>query len=369
MLTTPTVPVTPPNNPPNNTTDNTSPQTPPTEAPRIPDAPSVVPMDERELNESVGSRARRGVVALLESQTIGEALAALRTADLSDEIVYFYAVDAEHRLVGVVPTRRLLMSRSYDRISEIMIHDVVSVFEGLSVREACTLLVNHRLLALPVVDSERRLVGAVDVSLFTGEMAGISARRSAENVFQLIGIHVARPSATPWHGFTDRFPWLMCNICGGLACAVLTGRYEKFLDQTIVLALFIPIVLTLSESVSIQSMSITLQGLDRAKIDWRMILRCLRTEFFTSILLGGAAGAIVAGVSLIWKRQLIVSAAIGGSIWCAVVTACLLGVLLPTIVRMFGRDPKIAAGPVVLATADVATLLFYFNLASLILHR
>jgi magnesium transporter len=237
------------------------------------------------------------------------------------------------------------------------------------VREACTLLVSHRLLALPVVDADGRLVGAVDVSLFTGEMAGISARRSAENVFQLIGIHVARPSASPWAGFTDRFPWLLCNICGGLLCAALTGRYEKFLDQTIVLALFIPIVLTLAESVSIQSMSITLQGLDRARIDWRMIFRCLRNEFFTSILLGGAAGSLVAVVSLIWKRQWVVSAAIGGSIWCAIVTACLLGVVLPTAVRLFGRDPKIAAGPVVLATADVATLLFYFNLARLILHK
>jgi magnesium transporter len=52
-----------------------------------------------------------------------------------------------------------------------------------------------------------------------------------------------------------------------------------------------------------------------------------------------------------------------------VVTACLLGVLLPTAVRLLRRDPKIAAGPVVLATADVATLLFYFNIARLFLHR
>jgi len=326
-------------------------------------------MDERELRELVGNRARREIVTLLESQTVGEALAALRSAEMSDEIVYFYAVDAEKRLVGVVPTRRLLMSRSYDRISEIMIRDVISIFEGVTVREACKLLVGHRLLALPVVDYRDRLVGTVDVSLFTGEIDGLSARRSAENVFQLIGIHVARPNSSPWAGFKDRFPWLMCNITGGLACAVLTGRYEKFLDQTIILALFIPIVLTLAESVSIQSMSITLQGLDRARIDWRMIFRCLRSEFFTAILLGGAAGALVASVSLVWKQQPVISAAIGASIWCAIVTACLLGVALPTAVRFFGRDPKIAAGPVVLATADVATLLFYFNIARLIVGR
>jgi magnesium transporter len=331
--------------------------------------PPVVKMDEQELRELVGSRARRDAVTLLEIQTIGEALASLRSSTISDEIIYFYAVDADQRLVGVVPTRRLLMSRSYDRISEIMIRDVISICENQTVRQACKLLVENRLLALPVVDADRRLVGSVDVSLFTGEMEGLSARRSADNVFQLIGIHVARPNASPWAGFKDRFPWLLCNVAGGLACAALTGRYEKFLDQTIVLALFIPIVLTLAESVSIQSMSITLQGLGRVRVDWRMILRCLRTEFLTSILLGGATGCLVAAVSLIWKRQPVISLAIGASIWSAIVTACLLGVLLPTAVRLFGRDPKIAAGPVVLATADVATLLFYFNLARLILGK
>jgi magnesium transporter len=320
-----------------------------------------------ELDLPVSARARRGIVTLNDSQTVGEALAALRAGEIAEEIVYFYAVDADERLVGVVPTRRLLMSRSYDRIADIMIRQVVSVRDTVSVRQAYAQLLDHRLLALPVVDADGKFTGVVDVSLFTGEIADLSARRSAEHVFQLIGIHVAQPAASPWAGFADRFPWLMCNIVGGMACAFLTGRYEQFLDHTIVLALFIPIVLTLSESVSIQSMSLTLQGLNTQRINWKMIFRCLRDELLTSVLLGGAAGAIVALVALLWKHQPIVSCAIGLSIWSAVVTACLLGVALPIGVRLLGRDPKIAAGPVVLATADIATLLFYFTLASTIL--
>jgi magnesium transporter len=73
-----------------------------------------------------------------------------------------------------------------------------------------------------------------------------------------------------------------------------------------------------------------------------------------------------------WKHEPAVSIAIACSICLAVVTSCLLGVLLPAVVRAFKGDPKIAAGPVVLATADVATLLFYFNLSAMILgpeHR
>jgi magnesium transporter len=167
-------------------------------------------------------------------------------------------------------------------------------------------------------------------------------------------------------GFRNRFPWLLCNIGGGIICAFLAGLYESFLDSVIVLALFIPVVLALAESVSVQSMTITLQSLHGRRVGWRNTLRAVTAEFLTAVLLGSASGLLVGLVALVWKRQPAVAAAIGASICLAIITACLLGILLPTALRAF-RDPKIASGPIVLATADVATLLFYFNLAGLML--
>jgi magnesium transporter len=73
-------------------------------------------------------------------------------------------------------------------------------------------------------------------------------------------------------------------------------------------------------------------------------------------------------VAWAWKRHADVAAAIAASICLAIVTACLLGVLLPTLIRAFRGNPRIAAGPVVLALADVATLLFYFALSGAILR-
>ncbi len=89
----------------------------------------------------------------------------------------------------------------------------------------------------------------------------------------------------------------------------------------------------------------------------------LPREFFTAGLLGFGCGGLVGLISLVWKRDPGVSFAIGASITLSVVTACLLGVLLPVMVKKLRGDPRVAAGPVVLATADLATLLFYFNLA------
>jgi magnesium transporter len=208
-----------------------------------------------------------------------------------------------------------------------------------------------------------KTVGVVDVNMFTGEIIGMAERRSAESAFQIIGVHVALGRKMPfWVSFKDRFPWLLCNIAGAVTCAVLSGHYEGLLEEIIVLAMFIPVVLAISESVSIQSMSLTLQALTYDRINWRMFWSGLRQEFLTAVLLGLASGSVVALSALVWKRHAPVAAAIGLSIICAVVIACVLGFVLPTLIRSF-RDPRIAAGPVVLATADIITLLTYLNIA------
>lgn len=325
-------------------------------------------LDERELNEPVASHMRRDYTVLHPDQTVGEALESLRSQSLSEKIIYFYVVDGEDKLVGVVPTRRLLMSGPGKSIAEIMVDRVISIPDSMSVLDACEFFVMYRLLAFPVVDAYGRLLGVVDAGLFTDEVFDLSERQAGQDVFQMIGVHVARGRrAAPWAAFRDRFPWLLCNIGGGLACALIAGLYERFLDSVIVLALFIPVVLTLAEGVSMQSMSLTLQAMRQERIDWKLLWRSLRLEFMTAILLGGASAVLVGLVVWVWKRHGAVAFAIGLSIWLAVVTACLLGVMLPAAVRAVRGDPKIASGPLVLATADVATLIFYFNLCGYLL--
>jgi magnesium transporter len=320
------------------------------------------------LSDAVAKHVRHDFAALNVRLTVGEALESLRTQELAEKIVYFYVVDDQGKLLGVVPTRRLLMGGADRKIADVMSSNIVSIPHSMSVLDACEFFVLYRLLAFPVVDDQNRLLGVIDVGLFTDEMFGVTERQSAQDVFQLIGVRISQARrGTPWAGFRYRFPWLLCNIGGGLACAFIAGRYEKFLDTAIVLALFIPVVLALAESVSMQSMTITLQSLHERSIDWRQLLRSLRIEFLTALLLGAACGGVVGLVAWAWKREPGVAAAIACSICLAVITACLLGVLLPTAVRGLKGDPKIASGPVVLAAADVATLLFYFNLSAMIL--
>jgi magnesium transporter len=301
-------------------------------------------------------------------QTVGDALDSLRGRNVAESIVYFYVIDRDERLVGVVPTRRLLMSPLAVRVSEIMVRHVIAIPARATLADACEFFTLHRLLAFPVVDRERRILGVISVRIFADEVFDLAERQSTTDVFQLIGVRLAlarKPS--PWSAFKGRFPWLLCNIAGGIACAFLVSRYETFLNDVIVLALFVPVVLALSESVSMQSMTITLQGLHEGRVDWHHLARSVGVELATALLLGSACGAVVGLVAWAWKGGVAIALAIGASIALSIVTACLLGVLLPTTVRALRGDPRIAAGPIVLATADLATLLFYFNLSGLLL--
>jgi magnesium transporter len=324
---------------------------------------------EDNLNEPLAPHLRRDFITLNSRWTVGQALDSLRASTLPEKIIYLYVVDDDGKLVGVVPTRRLLMSLPERPVAGVMVANVISIPESMTVLDACEFFVMYRLLAFPVVDAANRIVGVIDVTLFTDEIFDVSERQANRDVFQLIGIHIARGrTGSPWVGFRDRFPWLLCNIAGGLACAFIAGQYEAFLDTVIVLALFIPVVLTLAEGVSIQSMTITLQGFRDEKVDWHRLIRDLRIELLTALLLGAASGGVVGAIAWIWKGRGAVALAIGASIGLAVVTACLLGVILPTLVRLAKGDPRIAAGPVVLASADIATLLFYFSIAAAILR-
>ena len=168
-------------------------------------------------------------------------------------------------------------------------------------------------------------------------------------------------------GANCRFPWLLCNVGGGLLCAILIGRYEHLLDILVVLALFIPVVLALAESVSIQSVTLTLQNLSDGPIDWSVFGRALLKEFATAAMLGAGCGTLVGLAALVWKGAIGVGLVLVLAITLAMITACLLGVLMPTALRALKADPKIAAGPIVLALTDLATLIFYFNLAAILM--
>lgn len=299
-------------------------------------------------------------VVLKDIDTVEAALTSIRGARVGS-VPHFYVVDTDRRLAGRIPAHALLDSDVHLSIGDLMIRDAVAIPDWATVLVGAEFFASQPFQTFPVIGRDGELLGQVDTSVFTPDLVAM-ARRSFDDIFQLLGIH-ASDNRSVWTSFVDRFPWLMTNVAGGLLSAALASHYEALLDAVVVLALFIPIVLALAESVSMQSVTLTLQRLHTGPGARGWLRRMIVQELGAAALLGIGCGTVVGVIATAWKGDALLGAVVAVAISASVVTAGLFGLLLPTALHKLNRDPRIAAGPIVLASADVATLLFYFNLA------
>lgn len=301
------------------------------------------------------------------NQTIGEALDELRRRAIDNPVVYVYAVDDDDRLVGQVPTRALLFSSPHERVADVMRTELTTIPIDMSLDEALDIFRKRRLLAIPVVDREGRLVGAIDVEQYAREQLERAERDRVRQVFQTLGLDLGHvESLTAWESFRMRMPWLLCNIGGGVLCAVIAWLFEDLLKEVVLLAFFLPLVLTLGESVAMQALTLTV-GTGPDKRTLASALRGLRAEAGTALVLGICSGAIVAAISMLWGGGLpaagMMLAAVAGSM----IFAAVAGGAIPLLLHSMRLDPSVAAGPVALVLADTATTGIYFTLGLLIL--
>jgi magnesium transporter len=319
-------------------------------------------------NDNVMEHARSDFVRVSDKHTVGEALAEVQRSETSGRIVYFYVLDETGRLRGVLPTRRLLLSTPDTPISQIMVANVITLPETATLLDACELFVMHRLLAFPIIDAEKRMIGVVDVDLYTEEISELASREESDDVFQLIGVRLAQIQRAPLlTAFARRFPWLLSNIIGGMVCALLAAQFDDVLDRVVALALFMPVVLAVGESVSMQTLSLALQAHHGQRFRWSETLLALTREIPVGAMLGVGCGASIGVMALVWLGHWQVALSLLLGITLAATTAAILGLAVPTALLAVRRDPRIASGPVALSLTDLATLSYYLGLAAWLL--
>ncbi len=256
-------------------------------------------------------------------------------------------------------------------IADIMVKHVVAIPDSATLLDACEFFTLHRFLAFPVIDEEKRIVGTVDVELYTDELNELAEPdlvERADDLFQLIGVHLEEArQASPARSFRLRFPWLIANIAGGILAAFLSGLFEEELQKAVALALFIPVVLALAESVSIQSVTLGLLSLKGRPPRWSELAGKLGREMATGLLMGGACALLVGTAAILWKGDWRVTMCLAVGITGGVTCAAAVGVGMPILLRLLKQDPQVAAGPIALAIADMLTLLIYLNLARALL--
>ncbi len=324
--------------------------------------------DKQTYRQPVLEIARKDFTAINKNLEVDDAFKKIREEGVGERIFYFYVVDDENKLVGVLPTRRLLVGGLEQKIEDLMVKHVAALPKTATVYDALEFFATYKFLAFPVVDEERKMLGVVDVNLFTEELLNAEEPEEVNDVFEEIGFKISEvKNASPFKAWRYRFPWFLSTITGGTICALLAGMFEATLTESILIAFFLTLMLGLGESISIQSMTVTIQTLHTAQPSLKWYLKNLLKEIQTAALIGLSSAILVGLIIFIWKSSLISAAVIALSALLVQLIAALLGLSVPSALHALKLDPKIAAGPITLALTDVFTILFYLGLTTLMM--
>jgi magnesium transporter len=324
--------------------------------------------DQLMMVEPVSKYMHQDFVTFNEDSTVKGTISRIRKIKDEGKIIYFYTVDGKGRLTGVVPVRKLLTGEPLKKLKDISKKDLVTVSSDETLYDVAKAFESYKFLSLPVVDGKNKVKGVIDLNIFLKKEIDISNKYVLDEAFQTIGIRISKiATAGAVRAFRHRFPWLISTILAGIACAFLAGVFEVVLVKSVILSFFLVVILALGESTSIQSMSIVFQRLYTSKINIFDYLKTLFKEIRVGILIGLSSALIVFAIALLWKNVLNISLVIGISIVLAIVNACVIGLTIPMILFSLKINPKVSAGPIVLAITDVCTLAIYLTVAALIL--
>lgn len=316
--------------------------------------------------KTAGAIMTKEFISLGASSLAKDVIEELRqTAPEAETIYYLYVVDGEQRLVGVISLRDLIIASPQAMIHDIMSTQVVSVSEWSSQKEIADLIKNYDFLAVPVVTNDGRLVGIITVDDVidvleeetTEDFGEFTASRGATDL-TLNAITAAK----------KRAPWIIILMFFGLATAELIGRFEDTLQQIVLLAAFMPLIMGTAGNTGTQSLAVAVRGLAVGAIEKNGVWKIIKREFGTGLLLGLICMIVLMGIiGLFYQGNWVLASIVGISLFCALSMAAVIGATVPLIINKLKFDPAIASGPFITTLNDILGLLIYFSIATLLL--
>lgn len=308
--------------------------------------------------------------------TVEEAIAYARmqSRDRAETISYLYVLDAEQRLLGVLSFRDLFAASGGARVSDVMLSDVVAVDEHADQEEVAREMAALDVVALPVVDAARRMVGIVTVD----DIVDVVQTEATEDI-QKIGGSEALEAPYLQTGFLamlrKRGGWLALLFVGQMFTATAMGAFEAELASALVLALFIPLVISSGGNSGSQATTLVVRAMALGELRARDWWRVARRELGVGLALGVMLGAVGVARVLVWDALFdaygaharLLAATVGLSVVGVVLWGTLTGSTLPFLMRRLGMDPASASAPFVATLVDVVGVVIYFSVARAIL--
>lgn len=307
-------------------------------------------------------------VSLKASFTVAEALEYIRRRGLDRETIYYlYITDNSRRLQGVLSLRQLVLADPDQPIADLYEQNVISVRTDTDQETVARVIETHDLLAVPVVDSENRLVGIVTV-----DDALDVLDEEATKDFHLLGAVSASDGRARyfqlplWRRMAWRLPWLVVLLFAGIISGNLISLYEESLSAVIALAFFIPMMMGTAGNTGSQAVTLVVRAIATGEVASRHFWRAALIEIGTGIALGIALGSLAGAIATLMTGELLLGVTIAVSLCATVVVAGLIGTALPFLLHRWGFDPAVASTPLVTTIGDAIGILIYFSVATML---
>jgi magnesium transporter len=297
-----------------------------------------------------------------------EALEMLRHRLQQDRsFVYIYAVDDAQRLAGVLSMRDLLLAMPQRPLSQIMKRDIELLTPDVDQEEVARRIRRNRHAALPVVDADRRLLGAVTADA----VMHVMEEEATEDTLRIAGAGTDELLTSPWHfSFRRRLPWLLANLGLAAGTASIVALFRGTIEAWVVLAVYLPVIAGMGGNASAQAMAVAIRGIATGDADDVRLRRVIRREFVVGAAIGTLTGTIAAGVCLFLHpdEPMVLPVIVGVALLLNQTLACMWGSIVPFAMRRLRTDPAQSASIFTTNAIDLVGAFLLLGLATLVLR-
>lgn len=343
---------------------------------------STDPETRKSINEilnypdnTAGSIMTVEFVSLKKNMTIRQALDEIKKTGVDKETIYTcYVTDPRRCLIGVVTVKDMLLASEDALIGDIMEENIIHVHTLDGREDVATIFREYSFMALPVVDTEDRLVGIITYD----DAIDVIVEEIDEDAQVMAAI---TPSARPYlktsifEIWKNRIPWLLLMMLSATFTGMIITGFESALAAQVTLTAFIPMLMSTGGNTGSQSSATVIRGLSMGEVEFRDILRVIWKEIRVGVLC--AVTLAFANFLKIWLFDILllrtdgltlsVAAVVCSTLALTVITAKLVGCALPILAQKIKLDPAVMAAPFITTILDAVSLLIYFSLATAIL--
>ncbi len=310
-------------------------------------------------------------VALKESWTVARTLEHIRAqAELSETVYYLFVTNLARQLTGILSLRQLVIGQAEQTIGDIMTREVVSVQTSTDQEEVARIIQRYDFLAVPVVDTENRLVGIITVD----DVIDILEAEATEDIYTLGGVQSGGDNyfqSNLLDVARKRVVWLSVLLLTNTVTASVIRFQKDILQSVVILAAFIPLLIGTGGNVGAQSSTVVIRGLNTDELKMKDAFQVIRREAIAGAFLGLMLGVVVTAGAYFMQgsdpNALPVAITVGVSLVCISILASSAGAGLPFLFQSLGLDPALMSAPFITTIVDVLGVLIYLNLARRVL--